>query len=205
MLTGHTERLPAGCQDPDSAAAVQHLGGELGAAVEDMLAVVEHKQYVLVPQMLQHTGGDRLRRAQAELEAIRYGLRHVRAMPSFGQLHEHRAVTVRAGDGSCDPPCQPRLADAASAGEGYQARDAQQAAHLGCLGRTADVAGRVRVEVTACHRAPLRPGSEQSTGNHRALRRIHVRSSTANRTVAAPAGPAVAAPVETRSPPTRRR
>ncbi len=49
-LAAHVEHLAAGGQEPDALARAEQGGGELGASVDDMLAVVEDEQEVPVGQ-----------------------------------------------------------------------------------------------------------------------------------------------------------
>ncbi len=113
MLTGHRQRLPAGCQHLHVGRGSQHLRHEPGDGGEQMLAVVHHEQELLGPQVGQQEvewfGG----RLVPQVERCHGSVAHERWIEDFSELDQPRAVAETPAKVGCRPDRQARLADAA--------------------------------------------------------------------------------------------
>src|SRR5690606_32769413 len=85
MLARDAERLPAGYQDAYIGAGFQHLPGECGAVLEQMFAVVEHKQCLFRCEMARDRAGEIL---VGNLPNVEDGCRELRHEDRFGQRGE---------------------------------------------------------------------------------------------------------------------
>jgi hypothetical protein len=162
-LARNAERLAAARQQREARAAPQQRIGERGAGVDQVLAVVEHEQKrarleVLGERLLGITAG---LLAQAELLGDLGG--QERRVGERGELDPFDPVRVIARDARGDLQREARLAASARAGQGEQARAAEQPAHRGDLALTADEAGEL-------HRQARR-GRGARSGTSRAVRR----------------------------------
>jgi len=68
MLPGHAERLPAGRDHTDPGCPPDHLADQLGGGLEQVLAVVEDQQQLLVPEIRTEHDQRLGRRLVAEVE-----------------------------------------------------------------------------------------------------------------------------------------
>ena len=147
--------------------------GQVGARVDEVLAVVEYEQRAGVGEALEQPGprvaaGDPLRavRQQARLakaDRAEYGLRHVGGIGDRGELGDPDSLwpgTVRPAIARCavrravprsrgDLGGQPRLARAAGADQRDQPVPLQRLPHPGHLVLAADEAGELRPQVGA--------------------------------------------------------
>ena len=137
-LTRHAERFAARGEQRQLGACADERGGDPGAFVEQVLAVVEHDEHPAVGSEAQHDvdGGHARKVGQTQRADHRAG-------DDVG-VGDRREVDVE------DPPVelgpdparefdgQPGLADSARPGQRHQAVRAQRRAHLGELGGPAD-------------------------------------------------------------------
>ena len=118
------------------------MGDELGARLDQMLAIVEHQQQSLWPEVLGQRVGNvpRADVAQADRRGNRAG--YQRWVAKSGQFHEPAAVGV-AGKVIADELLrQARFADAARADERQQRRRREHSRELTQLVLAADKAGQ---------------------------------------------------------------
>jgi hypothetical protein len=72
-LAGHPQRLPAGGQHPDVIAGRQQAGAQPRGRVDDMLAVVQHQQQLLLGQRPGNRRGGRGSLLVVHPQRRRYG------------------------------------------------------------------------------------------------------------------------------------
>jgi hypothetical protein len=119
------------------AGAVDEVG-ELGASVDDVLAVVEDHEDVLVPQNLEQQFDERSVRLLAKAEDAGNSRRHLRGLGSRGKVHEPDSFAAAIEQFSGDLQRQTCLAGAAGPGERHEARGLDQRADFGELGIATD-------------------------------------------------------------------
>ena len=162
-LPGDAKRLPACRHDPQPGAVGEQCVRQVGARVDEMLAVVQDQQGAGVGQPLKQPGacvaaggplcpvGQQARFPQAD--RAEYRLRHVGGVGDrreFGEPDPVRRVIDCAVPYHCgDLGGQPRLARTAGADQGDETAGLQRLSHPGDLVRAADEAGELRPQVRA--------------------------------------------------------
>ena len=137
-LAAHAQRLAAGRQDDNVGAGAQQGGGEPGARVQEMLAVVQDDQQPPLGQLPGQRDLGRPRLGQRHVQHRRDRLRHQLGTRERRQLDDVDAVGIAVGQPGRDLVGQPGLAGAAGAGQGEQSRAAERLADLGKLAPAAD-------------------------------------------------------------------
>jgi hypothetical protein len=150
-LAGDAQRLAARGEDRQRRRRLQQLPGELGAGVHEMLAVVEDQQHAPAPrvshQRLDHGTPGFLFHSQHRSDRLRdaRGLREGRELDqphAVGEERQHLAAHFQR---------KARLAGAADAGEGGEARGAERRREVRDLAFAPDEA--VDAEGRGCRRS----------------------------------------------------
>ncbi len=117
---GHAQRLPAGGEDAQPGRGRQQRAGEAAAALDQVLAGVEHQQQLALGQVR----GQRLERVAGRLvgqpERGRHGGRQQLVVAQRGQLDQPAAVGEGVPDLARHPQREPGLAHPARPAQGDQ-------------------------------------------------------------------------------------
>ena len=151
------QRLPAGREQDDVRAAAQQRVGELGARVDEMLAVVQQHQQAALADRLDERGEQRPARLAVHAEHAGDGDGDEIGIVQRGEIREPHPVPGPVQQPGRGLQAEPGLARAARAGQRDQPGAAEQAAHLGELGVPADEARHLRREVVPQLRVVQRP------------------------------------------------
>lgn len=143
MFLGEREAVPAGGEDADAGGAAQEGGGEVGAGLQQVFAVVQDEQQAPVAYLLDQRVQRRLRGVVVQAERVGDGEGDERRVVQSGQVHEAHAVREGTLDAGRDPCGEACLADAARSGQGHQARPGEQFAAFGLFAAPVDEAGRL--------------------------------------------------------------
>lgn len=140
--------MPAGGEDADAGGAAQDGGGEVGAGLQQVFAVVHDEEEAPVPHLLDQRVERRLRGVVVQAERVGGGEGHECRVVQSGQVHEAHAVREGALDAGRDACGEARLADAAGPGQRHQACPGEQFAAFGLFAAPVDEAGRLDRQVT---------------------------------------------------------
>ena len=146
-LAGDAQSLPAGGQDAQLRTGTQQRLGELGAGLDQMLAVVQNQQHLLGSEVVRERLGQRAARLLANAQGGGHRLWHERRIRQRRQLHQPHTVFEPFHQLARRRQSQPRLAAAARAGERQQAAILQQPLYLGQLLLPSDEAGELQRQV----------------------------------------------------------
>ena len=141
-FAGDAQRLAAGDQEPNRRTLPEHNIGERGTGADEVLAVVQHQQQVLVGQ----PGGKRLDKGLtgliAHIDRPCHGRHHQCRVRQHRQLRQPDAVRVGRLHLGRHRQGQPRLAHPARADQGQQPGAPKQLLDLSAFPRPADEAGQ---------------------------------------------------------------
>ena len=154
VLAGHRERLAAGGDHPHARRHPDDVGHQRGGRIEQVLAVVDQEEQLLVLQVGEQDGSRAGRRLIAQIQRGEDGVLDETRVPDVGQLHEPRATRERARKLGGAPDRQSRLPDTTRADEGDQAGRGELRPKLRELAATADEAGRLGREIAGTTDGP---------------------------------------------------
>jgi hypothetical protein len=150
VLAVQAQGVPAGGEDPDSGRAAQQVVDEPGAVRQEVLAVVQHQQRLLVPQQVDDLVQGRPGGALGDAEGAGDRVGDPLAVGQDRQVDEPDAVRERPPHLARDVQGQPGLADAAHPGERHQPGLGQQPADVGELPAAPDETGDCRGQRPWC-------------------------------------------------------
>ena len=139
-LAVDAERFPARREQRDVRAVPEQGVGELGARVDDVLAVVEQHQQGALADRVGQRGDQRLVGVRGDAEHVGDRDRYQVLVVQRGEIGEPDAVPRAVQQPGRDLEPEPGLARPARAGERDQAGGGDQPAYLGQLGVAADEA-----------------------------------------------------------------
>lgn len=143
LLPGDAQHVAAGRQHADTGRGPEQGVGQARAGVDEVLAVVQHKQQPPAADM----AGDHVEGGAAGLvhQAQRggHGMGQQLRVAQPGQLHDAHPVAERAGDRGGGTQRHPGLADAPGPRQRDQPRRGEQPPHLRDLGAPPDQGGEV--------------------------------------------------------------
>ena len=143
VFLGQTEPVTAGGEDADAGGAAQQGGDEVGAGLQQVLAVVEDEQEAPVAGLFDQGGQRGPAGVVVQAEGVGGGDRDERRVVQPGQLHQSHPVGEASFDPGRDPCGHPCLADAARTGQRDQPRPREQFAALGLFAAPIDETGRL--------------------------------------------------------------
>src|SRR5215470_1122938 len=154
VLTGHGQRLPAGCQHLYAGRGSQYIGYELGDRFKQMLAVIHHEQELLAPQVGQQEcewfGG----RLVPQVKRRHGSVAHERLIRDFCKLDEPGAAAETPAKVGGEQHRQARLADPAGSDEAYQSGVAELPPDLRELAAASDEASDLDWDVAGAPDGP---------------------------------------------------
>ena len=156
-LPADAQRLTAGRQQRQVRAVPQQRVGELGASVDEVLAVVQHHQQAALADRLHQRIRHRAARLQADAQHIRHRHRHQLRVAERGQVGEPHPLPSAIGQPGRHLQPQPGLARPARPSQRHQPRGAHQRPHRGQLHLPADEARHLRGQVGRQLRVAQRP------------------------------------------------
>jgi len=155
-LPADAERLSAGGQQMHPRAAPQDRVGGLGAAVDQVLAVVQHDQDVLRGQRIDQGPGDRPARLPGDPQRPGNRRRHRVLAGDRRELHQPHPVTGSVQHLGGHLQAQPGLATPPGPGQGDQARGLHQRPDLCQLPAAADEPRQLGRQIVRQRRAAQR-------------------------------------------------
>ena len=156
------QRLTAGREQPDVRAVPKQDVGELGARVEDVLAVVQQHEQAPLADRFDERADDGAARVLRYGKHIRDGDRDEIRVLKRGEIRKPHPVAGAIQQPGRDLERKAGLARAARAGERDQTRDGDQPVHLSELGVAADKARHLRREIIEQPRVVERPKRRES-------------------------------------------
>ena len=168
-LAVDAQRLTARRQQRDVPAIPEQGVGQLGARVDDVLAVVQQQEQAPLADRLDQGVQQRAVRVRRDAEHLGHGGGDEAGVLQRGEIGEPHAVAGTVRHPGRDLEREPGLARAARAGERHQARAGDQAAHFGQLGVPADEARHLDREIVqqprVVQRLQRREGRGQAVGH----------------------------------------
>ena len=161
-LPGDAQRLAAGGEQHGVRAALQESVRQLGARIDDVLAVIQQHQEVLPPDGVNEGVGRGQALVHWYAEHVGHGDRDEFRVLQGREVHEPYPVARAVQEPGCELEREPGLARATRAGESHQTRSGQQPAHLAELSLAADEAGHLDREVVPQLRVVQRPKWRES-------------------------------------------
>ena len=143
----HAHLLPAGGDDRQRRAADEELLGQIGDGADDVLAVVEQEQGILVLQVVDQHVEDLATGLLAQTEGAGDGARNAAPVVDGCQVHEPHAAAMAVEQAGPELERQARLAAAPGPRQGEHARLAEQLLQDGQLGLATDEARQLHGKV----------------------------------------------------------
>jgi hypothetical protein len=147
VLTGHRQRLPAGRDHPYARRRGEQVADEPGGRFEQVLAVVEDQQQLLVPEVGAQPGGRLGRSLVAQAEGGHDGVADQGRIPQLRELDQPGATPETPAEVGRDPDRQAGLAHTTRAYQADQPRARQLLPDFGQLTAAADETGRLGGQV----------------------------------------------------------
>ncbi len=113
VLPRYLERLAAGCDHPDTRRSAKHLGHERGRRIEQVLAVVQDEQELLVLQVIDQDLQRLHRSLVSKVKGRNRSIGHQGRIPNVGERDQPCACHEAPTQVGSNPYCQSGLAHAA--------------------------------------------------------------------------------------------
>ena len=147
VLPGDAQRLTAGGEQHDVRAAPEESVRQLGARIDDVLAVIQQHQEAAPPDGVDEGVGRWPALVHWYAEHVGHGDRDEFRVLQGREVHEPYSVARAIQEPRCELEREPGLARATRASERHETRSCNQPAHLAELSLAADEAGHLDREV----------------------------------------------------------
>ena len=147
VLSGDAQRLTAGGEQHDVRATAEQSVRQLGARVDDVLAVIQQHEEAAPPDSVDERVGRWPALVHWYAEYVGNGDRDEFRVLQGCEVYEPHSVARAIQEPRCELEREPGLARATRASESQETRSCNQAAHLAELSVAADEAGHLDREV----------------------------------------------------------